>query len=78
MDAGFHSTKDMKIPNNIRLLRIPPYTPELNPCEQVWAYIKKRYKNRVYENLQDLKDWLYHLDFEFNIIKCSFFTSISE
>ena len=58
VNAGFHSTKDMKIPNNIKLLRIPPYTPELNPCEQVWAYIKKRYKNRVYENLQDLKDWL--------------------
>lgn len=57
-NAGFHSTKDMEIPRNIRLLRIPPYTPELNPCEQVWAYIKKRFKNKVYENLQDLKDWL--------------------
>lgn len=57
-NAGFHSTKDMEIPSNIRLLRIPPYTPELNPCEQVWAYIKKRYKNKIYKNLQDLKDWL--------------------
>lgn len=57
-NAGFHSTKDMEIPNNIRLLRIPPYTPELNPCEQVWAYIKKRFKNKTYESLQDLKEWL--------------------
>ena len=57
-NAGFHSTKDMEIPNNIRLLRIPPYTPELNPCEQVWAYIKKRFKNKTYEKLQDLKEWL--------------------
>lgn len=57
-NAGFHSTKNMEIPENIKLLRIPPYTPELNPCEQVWAYIKKRFKNRVYENLQDLKNWL--------------------
>lgn len=57
-NAGFHSTKDMEIPDNIKLLRIPPYTPELNPCEQVWAYIKKRFKNKIYENLQDLKDWL--------------------
>ncbi len=57
-NAGFHSTKDMKIPENIKLLRIPPYTPELNPCEQVWQYIKKRFKNEVYETLQDLKDWL--------------------
>ncbi len=57
-NAGFHSTKDMEIPENIKLLRIPPYTPELNPCEQIWAYIKKRFKNNVYENLQELKDWL--------------------
>lgn len=57
-NAGFHSTKDMEIPLNIKLLRIPPYTPELNPCEQIWAYIKKRFKNNIYENLKDLKDWL--------------------
>lgn len=57
-NAGFHSIKNMEIPENIKLLRIPPYTPELNPCEQIWAYIKKRFKNKVYENLQDLKNWL--------------------
>lgn len=57
-NAGFHSTKDMQIPKNMKLLRIPPYTPELNPCEQIWAYIKKRFKNKVYQNLQELKDWL--------------------
>jgi len=57
-NAGFHSTKDMEIPQNIKLLRIPPYTPELNPCEQVWAYIKKRFKNKIYENFQDVKDSL--------------------
>ena len=57
-NAGFHSTKNMKIPENIKLLRIPPYSPELNPCEQIWAYIKKRFKNRVYENLEKLKQWL--------------------
>ena len=33
-NAGFHSTKNMKIPENIKLLRIPPYSPEFNPCEQ--------------------------------------------
>lgn len=57
-NAGFHSTKDTEVPDNIKLLRIPPYTPELNPCEQIWAYIKKRFKNNIYQNLQELKDWL--------------------
>lgn len=44
-NAGFHSTKNIEIPENIFLLRIPPYCPELNPCEQVWQFIKNRYKN---------------------------------
>lgn len=35
-NAGFHSTKNIQVPDNIYLLRIPPYSPELNPCEQVW------------------------------------------
>jgi len=58
-NAGFHSTKNITIPQNIFLLRIPPYSPELNPCEQVWAWIKSRYKNKVFENLNDLKAWLH-------------------
>jgi len=58
-NAGFHSTKNIDIPPNIYLLRIPPYSPELNPCEQVWAWIKSRYKNRVFENMAELKKWLH-------------------
>jgi len=33
-NAGFHSTLDLDIPDNIFLINIPPYSPELNPCEQ--------------------------------------------
>lgn len=58
-NAGFHSTKNIEIPNNIRLLRIPPYSPELNPCEQVWAWIKARFKNLVFESIEKLKEWLH-------------------
>lgn len=57
-NAGFHSVKDMEIPQNIFLLNIPPYSPELNPCEQVWAHIKKSYKNRVFPTMGDLREWL--------------------
>jgi len=35
-NADFHSTKNIEIPENIHLLRIPPYNLALNPCEQVW------------------------------------------
>ncbi len=59
-NAGFHSTKNITIPDNIILLRIPPYSPELNPCEQVWAWIKTRYKNKVFKDIGTLKKWLHH------------------
>lgn len=58
-NAGFHSTQNFEIPPNIRLLRIPPYSPELNPCEQVWAYIKSRFKNLNFQSMDKLKDWLH-------------------
>ena len=58
-NAGFHSVKEVKIPENIYLLNLPPYSPELNPCEQVWAHIKKRYKNQTFTSMEALKDWLH-------------------
>lgn len=58
-NAGFHSTKNIDIPSNIRLLRIPPYSPELNPCEQMWAWIKASYKNQIFESIGKLKEWLH-------------------
>lgn len=57
-NAGFHSLKDYTIPKNIKLLRIPPYSPELNPSEKIWAYVKQSYKNKVFGNMKKLKDWL--------------------
>ena len=57
-NAGFHSTKHITVPDNIFLLRIPPYCPELNPCEQVWAWLKSRYKNKVFCDMKMLKEWL--------------------
>ncbi|MCF6180597.1 IS630 family transposase [Lutibacter sp.] len=60
-NAGFHSTKNIEVPENIFLLRIPPYAPELNPCEQVWQYIKNRYKNQRFETMENLTDWLHNM-----------------
>ena len=58
-NAGFHSLKQYKIPDNIKLIRIPPYSPELNPSEKIWHYIKQYYKNKVFENLNNVKKWLH-------------------
>lgn len=58
-NAGFHSLSKYKIPNNIKFIRIPPYSPELNHSEKIWAYIKSYYKNRVFDNLDNVKEWLH-------------------
>lgn len=60
-NAGFHSTKNISIPENVRLINIPPYSPELNPCEQIWKYIKQRYKNQTFKDMIQLKDWLHKI-----------------
>ena len=38
--AGWHDAKDLKVPDNITLLKLPPYSPELNPMENVWQYLR--------------------------------------
>ena len=58
-NAGFHSTKNISIPENIILVNIPPYSPELNPAEKIWHYIKSRFKNQLFGNMENLKNWLY-------------------
>lgn len=70
-NAGFHSCQNIEIPENIYLLRIPPYTPELNPCEQIWQYIKKRFKNKQFDNMNVLKNWLHNMvcDMDRDLIK---------
>ena len=58
-NAGFHSMKNYTLPENIKLIRIPPYSPELNPSERIWQYIKQHYKNNVFQNLDNVKQWLW-------------------
>jgi transposase len=41
--AGWHSSKTLCVPPNITLVPLPPYSPELNPVERVWLYLKERF-----------------------------------
>ncbi len=38
--AGWHSSPKLAVPENIVLLKLPPYAPELNPVENVWEYLR--------------------------------------
>jgi len=55
--AGWHLSQDLKVPPNITLVPLPPYSPELNSIELAWLYIKTRYlSNRVYADYDALFD----------------------
>jgi transposase len=50
--ASSHVCKDLVVPRNIRLLRLPPYAPQLNPQEHVWDELReKEFPNRVFSDI---------------------------
>jgi hypothetical protein len=55
--AGWHTSKALIVPDNITILLLPPYSPELNPIERLWAYLRSHYLgNRAYEDYRHLLD----------------------
>lgn len=55
--ARWHVSNNLHIPENISLLPLPPYSPELNPQENVWQYLKQSYlANRTFDSFDDIVD----------------------
>ena len=53
--AGWHVARDLRVPTNITLLYLPSYSPELNPIERLWAYLKSHYlSNRMFVGYDEL------------------------
>jgi DDE superfamily endonuclease len=74
--AGWHRSKDLNIPKNIEIVFLPPYSPELNPAEKLWQYIKSHtIKNKIYENLHELEnticEFIKKLDPQVLLVTCS-------
>lgn len=56
LDNGrFHKAKKLEIPENVRLVFLPPYSPELNPVERLWQDLKDHVAFHLYERLSALK-----------------------
>ena len=53
-DAGWHSVPGLAVPEGLRLVHLPPYTPELQPAETLWTHIDEPIANRHVETLADL------------------------
>jgi len=55
--AGWHGAKALDPPDNISLLTLPPYSPELNPAENIWQYLRQNFlANRVFDDYQAILD----------------------
>jgi len=56
--AGWHQTGGrLKVPDNISLLFLPPYSPELNPVENIWQFLRQNYlAHRIFETYEDIVD----------------------
>ena len=54
--AGLHTSKKLKVPENVTIIPLPPYLPELNPVENLWHYLRSHYwSNRTYVDYDDLR-----------------------
>jgi len=55
--AGFHTSRKLRVPENVTLLQLPAYSPELNPMENLWHYLKSHYwSNRAYADYEELEE----------------------
>jgi hypothetical protein len=57
--AGWHIAGDLRVPSSMKLLFLPPYSPELNPIEHLWDHIRENYfSNRVFTSLDHVENTL--------------------
>jgi hypothetical protein len=79
-NASWHVSSGLIVPENIVFLYLPPYSPQLNPVEHLWDYIReqKGFNNKILNSLDEvtdtLADALHQIEDEKDIIKsmCDF------
>lgn len=53
--AGWHTSAKLQVPDNITLLILPPYAPELNPVENIWQYLRQnKLAIRLFQTYKDI------------------------
>ena len=52
--AGWHGSKGLKLPPNIRCEPLPPYSPQLNPTERLWQWLRRHVtRNRLFDDEEE-------------------------
>ena len=55
--AGYHVAKALVVPGNLSVVCLPAYSPELNPVERLWLYLRQHYwSNRVYPDIEAVEE----------------------
>jgi transposase len=54
-NARFHTSEELALPDNIMLLYQRPYSPEVNPQEQVWGWLKGKMAGEIFDTVEELK-----------------------
>ncbi len=57
-NGAFHKSKALVVPRNIALVFLPPYSPELNPAENMWATLKRPFTNKLFKSLNQISDFI--------------------
>lgn len=57
-NGAFHKAKSLIIPENIALIFLPPYSPELNPAEKMWAILKREFTGKLHHTLNEVSDFI--------------------
>ena len=55
-NGGFHNSLNLSIPENVILLFQPAYSPEVNPIERLWGYVKEQLKWLRFEQMEELRE----------------------
>ena len=54
--AGWHTEPGLRVPEGIRLVYLPPYTPELQPAEHLWRLVDEPIVNRHFDRLTEVQE----------------------
>jgi hypothetical protein len=54
--AGWHTSKQLTIPEGVHLVFLPPYSPELQPAERLWTLTNEAIVNRLFATLDELEE----------------------
>lgn len=57
-NGAFHKAKSLIIPDNIALIFLPPYSPELNPAENMWAILKRAFTGKLHKTLEEVSEFI--------------------